>query len=141
MNRKFLAPGATSIGDVAHMRAGEMYLIEAEALARTGQNGLAQAALYKLAVNRDPKYVLSTNTGEALINEILIQRRAELWGEGFRFTDLKRLNSALDRTNSNHTNELAQTLSEVAGDPKWQWYIPQSEINANPAIGPGGQNP
>lgn len=141
MNRKFTVAGVTSIGDVAHMRTAEMYLIEAEALARTGQNSLAQAALYKLAVNRDPNYVLSTNTGDALISEILIQRRIELWGEGFRFTDLKRLNSALDRSNSNHTNELATTLGEVAGDPKWQWVIPQSEINANPAIGPGGQNP
>ncbi|MGY0039692.1 RagB/SusD family nutrient uptake outer membrane protein [Pedobacter sp. NJ-S-72] len=76
-----------------------------------------------------------------MINEILIQRRIELWGEGFRFTDLKRQNSALDRTKSNHTTELAQTLNEVAGDVRWQWMIPQDEINTNPLIGKGGQNP
>ncbi|RAJ34196.1 RagB/SusD family nutrient uptake outer membrane protein [Pedobacter cryoconitis] len=141
MNRKFLVAGSTSIGDVTHMRASEMYLIEAEALARSGQTGLAQAALFTLAHSRDSQYVLSTKTGEELIKEILLQRRAELWGEGFRFTDLKRLNSALDRTNSNHTSELALTLSQAPGDLKWQWVIPQDEINANPAIGTGGQNP
>ncbi|MDN5288777.1 MAG: Carbohydrate-binding protein SusD [Mucilaginibacter sp.] len=141
MNRKFLVAGTTSIGDVPHMRVAEMYLIEAEARAHTGETGAAQNALYTLAKNRNPSYVLSTNTGTALLNEILVQRRVELWGEGFRFLDLKRLNLPLDRTNSNHTVALAQTLSETAGDVRWQWLIPQDEINANPAIGPSGQNP
>ena len=141
MNRKFLVTGVTSVGDVVHMRGAEMYLIEAEALARLGQTGPAQAALFSLASSRDPKYVLSIKTGTDLIEEILTQRRIELWGEGFRFTDLKRLNLPLDRTNSNHDSTLAVTLSEVAGDSKWQWLIPQDEINANPMIGNGGQNP
>ncbi|NHA07348.1 RagB/SusD family nutrient uptake outer membrane protein [Mucilaginibacter sp. HC2] len=141
MNRKFLVAGTTSIGDVPHMRVAEMYLIEAEARAKAGETANAQAVLYTLAKNRNPGYVQSTNTGDALINEILIQRRVELWGEGFRFLDLKRLNLPLDRKNSNHTTALAQTLSEVVGDVRWQWLIPQDEINANPAIGPSGQNP
>jgi hypothetical protein len=141
MNKKFLVAGTTSIGDVPHMRVAELYLIEAEARARAGETAAAQNVLFTLAKNRNPSYTLSTNTGTDLINEILIQRRVELWGEGFRFLDLKRLNLPLDRTNSNHTAALAQTLSEVAGDPRWQWLIPQDEINANPAIGAGGQNP
>jgi len=141
MNRKFLVAGTTSVGDVVHMRYAEMYLIQAEALARAGQTTAAQTALYTLARNRDANYVLSVNSGSSLIDEILVQRRIELWGEGFRFTDLKRLNSPLDRTNSNHTVALAQTLSEVAGDARWQWLIPQDEINANSAIGTSGQNP
>ncbi|MGY0039691.1 RagB/SusD family nutrient uptake outer membrane protein [Pedobacter sp. NJ-S-72] len=49
MNRKFLVAGKTSVGDVVHMRTAEMYLIEAEALARAGQTGPAQAALFILA--------------------------------------------------------------------------------------------
>jgi hypothetical protein len=141
MNKKFLVTGATSIGDVPHMRVAEMYLIEAEANARAGQSAAAQAALYTLAQNRNPNYTLSSSTGDDLIKEIWTQRRIELWGEGFRFLDLKRLNQPLDRTNSNHTVALAQTLTEVAGDARWQWLIPQDEINANPAIGPSGQNP
>lgn len=138
MNRKFLVAGLTSVGDVPHMRYAEMYLIRAEALARSGNDAAAQDVLYTLASNRDSKYVKSVKIGDALISEILVQRRIELWGEGFRFTDLKRLNAPLDRTNSNHTVALAQTLTEVAGDARWQWVIPQDEINANPLV---TQNP
>ena len=35
-------------------------------------------------------YTLSTKTGENLIEEVMTQRRIELWGEGFRWFDLKR---------------------------------------------------
>ncbi|RYZ32234.1 MAG: RagB/SusD family nutrient uptake outer membrane protein, partial [Sphingobacteriales bacterium] len=101
MNRKFLSAGgeSSSIGDVPLMRAAEMYLIEAEAKARIGgQDAAAAAVLFTLARQRDPSYVQSVNTGQALIDEILIQRRVELWGEGFRYYDLKRTNAPLDRT-------------------------------------------
>lgn len=134
MNRKFLSGGGTlsSIGDVPHMRAAEMYLIEAEAKARAGQDGAAATALFTLAKQRDPNYVLSTNTGQALIDEIMIQRRVELWGEGFRFYDLKRLNLPLDRTGSNHITSLAVVFNVPAGDKSWEYLIPQQEINTNP---------
>lgn len=131
MNRKFLVndPGS-SIGDLPLMRSAEMYLIEAEAEARAGKNNDAAATLYILAHQRDPQYQLSTNTGTELVNEILIQRRIELWGEGFRFYDLKRTNSALDRTGGNHDAGLTGGLMEVpAGDIRWQFLIPQDEIN------------
>jgi hypothetical protein len=131
MSRKFkVADPSLSTGDVPYMRAAEMYLIEAEALARSGDNAGAAAALYTLAVNRDPAYTLSINTGAALINEIMIQRRAELWGEGFRFYDLKRTNSPLDRTGANHNASYANGVFQVpADDIRWQFLIPQDEIN------------
>jgi hypothetical protein len=144
---KFRNAGSTSVGDVVNMRVGEMFLIEAEARARLGIAGsaaettAAQNVLFTFAKNRNPSYVLTTNTGTALLNEILIQRRIDLWGEGFRFFDLKRQDLPLDRTGSNHTIALSGVLSVPAGGPEWQWAIPQSEIDANPAIGPGGQNP
>lgn len=140
MNTKFLAAdGASSIGDVPYMRAAEMYLIEAEAKARMGQDGAAAEALYTLVSSRDPEYAMSTNTGQALIDEILVQRRIELWGEGFRFLDLKRTNSALDRTGANHSATLTSNLLTVeAGSEEWQWLIPQDELNANPQM---QQNP
>ncbi len=92
-NKKFLATSSSqSTGDVPYMRSAEMFLIEAEARARQGgQEAAARSALFTLLKNRNPAYVLSTNTGQALISEILFNRRVELWGEGFRFTDLKRL--------------------------------------------------
>lgn len=140
MNRKFLANGTSmdvataSVGDIMYMRAAEMYLIEAEALARQNKNTEAQDALFLLANNRNPSYVKSTKTGTALVDEILIQRRIELWGEGFRFLDLKRLNAKLDRTGSNHNTALAVVMSVEPGDNMWQFLIPKAEIDANPAM-------
>lgn len=134
MNRKFLSAGGSgsSIGDVPLMRVAEMYLIEAEANARAGQDAAAAAALFTLAKQRDPNYVLSTNTGAALVDEIMIQRRVELWGEGFRFYDLKRLNLPLDRTGANHNAAVASILTVPAGDKTWEFLIPRTELNSNP---------
>jgi len=130
MSRKFrVADVSLSIGDVPYMRAAELYLIEAEAQARNNNFPAAAAALYTLAVNRDPSYVLSTKTGTALIDEIMTQRRIELWGEGFRFYDLKRTDSPLNRTGANHNATYANVLNVPAGDKTWQFLIPQDEIN------------
>jgi hypothetical protein len=133
MNRKFVAQAnASSVGDVPYMRAAEMYLIEAEALARDGQVGAAQDVLFEFASARDSQYTKSTNIGQALIDEIMIQRRVELWGEGFRFYDLKRLNLALNRTGANHVSTVINgKFEEPAGTNNWQFKIPISELNAN----------
>lgn len=133
MNRKFLAQAnASSVGDVPYMRTAEMYLNEAEALARGGNSSEAAQVLFDLVSERDPEYVMSTNTGEALIEEIMIQRRIELWGEGFRFYDLKRLNQPLDRTGTNHVETVINgKYTEPAGTNNWQWQIPIDEINTN----------
>jgi hypothetical protein len=142
-SQKFLAAGgADSRGDVVYMRAAEMYLIEAEAYARMGgQDAAAQTALNTLRQNRETvpaNYVASTKTGQALIDEILLNRRLELWGEGFRFTDLKRLNLPLNRTGSNHTVSLCIETNINAGDVRWEWLIPKQELDANKQI---QQNP
>src|SRR6185436_8400710 len=117
-----------SIGDVPLMRASEMFLIEAEARANMGNSAAAAAALYELAKKRNSAYTLSTATGSALLKEIYLQRRIELWGEGFRFYDLKRLNLPLDR--SRHTFLPSYQKNVPAGDIKWQFAIPQAEIDA-----------
>ena len=85
--------------------------------------------MFTLVSNRDAAYTKSTKTGTALIDEILTQRRIELWGEGFRFYDLKRLNQPLDRTGANHDVSVAVALSIPAGDIRWEFLIPQDEIN------------
>jgi len=136
MNRKFIAQGnASSVGDVPYMRAAEMYLVEAEALARAGQDGAAQDVLFELVSARDAGYIKSSNTGQALIDEIMIQRRIELWGEGFRWYDLKRLNMPLDRTGANHVASVINNkFTEPAGSNDWVWRIPIAELNANPEM-------
>jgi hypothetical protein len=100
MSRKFSvkAVGDPSLGDVPWMRIAEMHLILAEAYARSNQDNLAQNALFALVSKRDLSAVKSTQTGAPLIEEIMFHRRVELWGEGFRYLDLKRLNQGLDRT-------------------------------------------
>jgi hypothetical protein len=77
---------------------------------------------------------LSANSGQALIDEILFHRRVELWGEGFRFFDLKRLNQALDRNGANHSASVALVFNIPAGDNQWEFLFPQTEMNANPAV-------
>lgn len=136
MTRKFLTAsgGESSIGDVPYMRAAEMYLIEAEALARMGEDENSATVLFDFVSARDPEYVQSTNTGDELIEEILIHRRVELWGEGFRFYDLKRLNMPLDRTGTNHQPSIAIVMEVPAGDEQWQFLIPQDEINNSNGI-------
>lgn len=135
-NQKFVAVSASDTRvDTPHMRAAEMYLIEAEAKARSSSFSDADAAqvLFEMVSTRDSAYTLSTNTGQALIDEIMIQRRVELWGEGFRFLDLKRLNLPLDRTGANHSSSLAGGVLQVpAGDSRWNWLIPRQELDANP---------
>ncbi len=135
-NQKFIAVStADSRVDVPLMRVSEMYLIEAEAEARQGHDVEAAAALYPMAVARDPSYIQSTNTGQALIDEIMIQRRVELWGEGQRFFDLKRLNLPLDRNGGNHSSSINGSLMDVpAGDTRWTALIPQAEMDANPLM-------
>ena len=135
MSRKFSIRNLPTIGDVPYIRLAEMYLIIAEANANIpGNEVAARAALNTLVVNRDPSYVLSTNTGAALVDEILIQRRIEFWGEGMRFFDLKRLNQPLDRTVV--PNYVAATgggvLSVPAGSELWQFLLPLGELQTNP---------
>jgi hypothetical protein len=135
MNQKFRAKGdANSVGDIPYMRAAEMFLIEAEALARNNDETGSKTVFTTFMKTRVPTYTTSTNSGAAYLTEIMNSRRVELWGEGFRFFDLKRLNQALDRTGSNHNSALAGSMTMAAGDNAWQWLIPQSEINANPLV-------
>ncbi len=132
-NQKFIAvSNSDSRVNFPHVRSAEMYLIEAEAQARLGNDVLAQTVLTEFALTRDAYYT-ATNTGQALIDEIMIQRRIELWGEGFRWYDLKRLNLPLDRTGANHDASVCGNLFQVpAGDVRWQWLIPEDEMNDNP---------
>jgi starch-binding outer membrane protein, SusD/RagB family len=125
---------ANSTGDILYMRVAEMFLIEAEAKARneSPDEPGARVALQGLMSNRVPGYVLSTSTGPSLLAEIMNSRRVELWGEGHRFYDLKRLNMALDRNGANHNSALALVFTMAAGSANWQYAIPQSELNANP---------
>lgn len=126
---------AVSLGDIPMMRAAELYLIEAEALARDNREAESKVVFNLLEKNRNPSYAGATKTGQAYIDEVLTSRRLELWGEGFRFLDLKRLNLPLDRTGTNYAPVVNNNLITVpAGDKRWQWLIPQAEIDASGGV-------
>jgi hypothetical protein len=126
MANKFLMSDPTKLcADVPYMRLPEMMLIMAEGYARAGDTQKAVDALYPLAKHRDPKYTKSTKTGKDLIDEVMFQRSIELWGEGFRFLDLKRLNMDLDRGKKVRT-ELGYS------DAPWKAITPSSTKSTMP---------
>jgi hypothetical protein len=116
--------------DYLYMRAGEMLLIEAEALAQKGAKETAATVLKELLSQRNPAWNKTTVT----IDDIWLQRRIELWGEGFAMFDLKRLHKGIDRnyTGSNHYS--SAKFAVPAGDKRWIYRIPQTEIRENPDI-------
>lgn len=137
MVQKFRLPGTPStstMGDIPYMRSAEMVLIEAEALARQGKDADAAKALFELTKKRDASATQSAKTGADLIEEIIFNRRIELWGEGFRFTDLKRMNLPLNRNGANHNPAVAVIFDVPASDVMWEFLIPIREMNANKAM-------
>jgi hypothetical protein len=126
-------------GDYVFMRAAEMYLIEAEAKALAGDDQGARQALFNLISTRISGYTLSTNSGQALLNEIRFNRKVELWGEGFSYFDMKRWNIGLDRTYSGSNHASFGFFNYPAGSVKLNFQIPLGEVNTNPEL--GAQNP
>lgn len=115
------------------IRSSEMYLIEAEAEARQGtaHEPAAKAALLAIQQRAGVTTTLSINTGQALIDEIMVERGKELYGEGFKFFDLLRTKSPIVRTGGNGHWAL---VNFKPGDNKLALPIPQNELNANPIL-------
>ena len=145
---------STSLGDGVFARAEEALLIAAEAACRQEDWATARQLLLQLGARRDPNYAarLATRTNSAtyntdtrgefttLMDEILFQRRVELWCEGYgRAFDLRRLNLGYTRDypNSNHNSRITMQPN----DPRLVLFIPQREIDSNPNIEVQDQNP
>ena len=140
-------PGTIDPDDIIYMRTSEMYLIEAEAKAMLNDVPGAQAALEPLGSERDSAYdVTIFNTQSALMDHIKFQRRLELWGEGFGYTDNIRWDEGIDHSANGGSGAAAVLYQDayIVAKPSvnddWIFKIPQAEINANPNIGPGDQN-
>lgn len=144
---KFQVPDINNrwAADYLYMRAAEMYLIEAEALARQSQDAAAVTVLETLIKTRYADYSASALTGPALIAEILLQRRIELWGEGFSLSDIKRLNQGLNRPTGagNHGAPSFDPGVYVTGaaDPRFLMRIPTRELDYNDKMTSADQNP
>lgn len=153
--RKFTAKEAGNwASDIVFMRASEMLLIRAEGLAMSGNVPLAAQELEEWVKIRDESFVAPT-TRDALVAEVLWQRRIELWGEGFRFSDIKRqmalpmsiipdAQKGLKRTgfNSRPPNHLRAYMGNTSDIGPYSnmflFRIPGSEVNLNDGV---TQNP
>jgi hypothetical protein len=135
---KFFAPARTSGGqrqivtDLLYMRSDEFYLLNAEAKARAGQTAAAQTALKTFLASRitDVTYI-DALAGQALLNEIYLQTRIELWGEGKSYLAMKRNKATITR-GSNHLFDAGNSF--VYNDPKLTFVIPQAEVLNNPNL-------
>lgn len=152
-------------GDYIFMRLEEAYLIRAEALCRMGTAHEAEAkqVLLELGSRRDTEYAERINgltgseqtfasVGEVrtLLDEILLQRRIELWGETGRIFDILRLAKGWTRywdingMKTNHTNYLSKYAEYLNFPPDYIeciLMIPQTEIDNNKNMTAADQNP
>lgn len=122
------------------MRVEEMYLIEAEAAAH--QNATQGRDLLNsfMQTYRDAKYNCTASSTDAVVNEVVLQKRIELWGEGLTFFDVKRLNMSVTRGYSG-TNFSEERRLNTNGRPAWMNIcIVQTEENNNSAL-IGYENP
>ncbi|WP_421764453.1 RagB/SusD family nutrient uptake outer membrane protein [Ekhidna sp.] len=110
------------------LRLSEMILIQAECLARDGQTTAAQNSINLITARANAPAINST--GNALLDDILEERRRELAFEGHRYGDIKRLQIDIDR-GSGCTLTNGNCVIPY-GDKLFAWPIPQEEIDANP---------
>ncbi len=135
---KFYAPDRVIGGqryivtDYVYMRLEEMYLLNAEAHARLGEDALAVASLEDVLENRiaDISY-LSGLSGQALLDEIYLQTRIELWGEGKAYLAMKRLQKTVTR-GGNHLYFAGESFEWNADELTFP--IPQAEVLNNPVL-------
>ena len=135
-------------GDYVWMRVEEMYLNAAEAACHKGDDATAKQYLMALMSKRDPNYdtaktgnsihTITTDEtgGTSLLEEILIQRRLELWGEDGRIYTIRRLHQGFVRPSEYGWPDglLIPTHAAAAADPNsylWVLTIPQAEFDGN----------
>lgn len=130
---------ATAEGDLINIRAEEMLLTLAECECRAGNYTVARELLGELYAQRydgerDIESLADSSTVSldtasdpvTLIDEILLQRRIELWCEGMgRVPDLRRLNLGYYRSDGTEMRP---------NDQSFILYIPQAEFDSNPAL-------
>lgn len=122
------------------MRAAEMLLTEAEAAYHNGETGVTVACLEELNDQRNPSYTCN-KSGEALLEEVRLQRRIELWGEGHSWFDFKRWSYTMDRRawkeGDNESNNVPEgyALKKLPTDANgWRFAVPQAETQYNHAV-------
>ena len=148
-NKFNVVEGTQWDGDYIWMRIEEMYLNAAEAACRRGQTTNAMNYLNQLMAKRDPNYscsksgtslgALTTDVTGSLLEEILIQRRIELWGEDSRVLTIKRLRQGMQRDTEYGWPAKLILPEKALYDPESYNYvmtIPSTEFISNPNMNP-----
>jgi hypothetical protein len=133
VNKFYTSSRGGRVVDLKAIRIAEIYLIRAEAYAKSATPNLVAAAadLNALRTQRITGYVNQTfATASDLITAILDERYKELCFEGFRLFDLKRNSLPVQRLASDVTASAWQTLP--ANDYRFVMPIPFDELLANP---------
>lgn len=129
---------STNASDIPLMRVEEMYLILAEAQGMQNVSTGAQTLTNFVKQYRDPRYTCTATTPEDFQDAVWLQRRIELWGEGFSYYDMMRLKKPLDRVNAGWPAQCTYLVQP--NDPVLIFPIPNSEITANKKLNAADNN-
>lgn len=142
MSFKFRAASGHSDGEICLFRTAEMLYNAAEAAFMLGDEPTAKKHLEAAVAPYQSGYTCS-KSGEALLDEVKLYRRFDLWGEGFSWFDQKRWGNNMVRKTfaegGNYAKEFAGTGSTSgnygpADKNNWCWVIPQFETDYNKLI-------
>ena len=127
------------IASMPLMRAEEMEFDYIEAIAHTQGLAAAKSELENFMGFRYKEgthYTCNASDMDSFIEELMVQRRIELWGEGVNFFDYKRLNLAVTRhyTGSNYASNLQLNSNKGYVAPWMNYMIPETEKDMNPAV-------
>jgi hypothetical protein len=129
---KYLGVAGDGLANWKALRMGEVYLIRAEALARTNQNAAAKADLIKLRTERVAMTAEDLNNPSTLLTAIMVERRKELFLEGHRWFDLRIAGLGISRGSDCKAPTTSCALA--SNSFRFVWPIPQDEIKANANI-------
>ncbi len=133
-SRRIVGKQRTMVSDYVYMRIAEMYLLKAENLAKSGDEAGARTALKDLLKERrdeDKLTYIDNLSGQGLLDEIYLQTRIELWGEGKVYLAMKRNKRKITRG----SNDLFFPGRELNyNDDLLTFMIPQKEIENNPNL-------
>lgn len=129
-----------NVGAIPLMRVEEMYFIEAEAAAHQNAARGKQLVESFMKAYRNSAYSCNVSSSDAVVEEIVFQKRVELWGEGQTFFDIKRLDYPVTRSYQG-TNHISNELFNTTTRPAWMnWVIIIREENGNSGVN-GYNNP